>query len=90
MGADQTFVANSVDGFSDVFPDHVLIASLGLGSVVNVPVIVRGRFLGTVNILHEGSYFRPDRLEALEKVEAASQIAFLLDSPPSTIDLDAG
>ena len=33
----EVFVANSVEGFSDVFPDHEMIAALGLGSVINLP-----------------------------------------------------
>jgi hypothetical protein len=50
----ETFVANSVDGFADVFPDHAFIASLGLGSVINLPLIFRGNFIGTVNMLPRG------------------------------------
>ncbi len=74
----ETFVANSVDGFADVFPDHAFIASLGLGSVVNLPVILNGAFLGTVNLLHERDYFGPSRLALLGQVEIAAQLAFLL------------
>jgi GAF domain-containing protein len=80
----ETFVANSVAEFSDVFPDHAQIDALGLGSVVNLPVILRGDFLGTVNLLHSKAYFQPARLRALAAVEAAAQLAFLLNKQTAT------
>jgi GAF domain-containing protein len=76
----STFVANSVEGFADIFPDHLLIASLGLGSVVNLPVIVRGEFVGTVNVLHEAGYYTDDRLDRLEILRLPSVLAFVLSS----------
>lgn len=33
------------------FPDHALIESLGCGSCINIPVIVLGRMIGTMNVL---------------------------------------
>jgi hypothetical protein len=33
------------------FPDHALIESLGCGSCINIPVIVMGRMIGTMNVL---------------------------------------
>lgn len=33
------------------FFDHVLIESMGLGSVINVPVVYNGKTLGTMNLL---------------------------------------
>ena len=75
----ETFVANSVDGFADVFPDHAFIASLGLGSVVNVPVVLHGTFLGTVNILHEAGYFDAARLDRLGQIGPAALLAFVLE-----------
>lgn len=39
------------------FPDHELIASLGCGSCINIPVVHEGVTLGSLNILDaEGSY----------------------------------
>ena len=39
------------------YPDHDLIASLGLTSALNLPVIYDDCFLGTVNLLHENEGF---------------------------------
>ena len=39
------------------FFDHELIASLGLGSVINIPVVYDGKTIGTMNLLDaEGHY----------------------------------
>ncbi|WP_181774359.1 GAF domain-containing protein [Amycolatopsis pittospori] len=41
----------------EIFADHDLIAGLGCGAVINVPVVDDGRTLGVLNILDaEGSY----------------------------------
>lgn len=72
----ETFVANSVDEFSDVFPDHEFIASLGLGSVVNFPVVFRGTFIGTVNLLHEAGHYTPDRVNMIERLTLPTLVAF--------------
>jgi hypothetical protein len=40
-----------------VFFDHELIASLGCGSVINVPVVWNDRLLGTLNLLHEEHWY---------------------------------
>jgi transcriptional regulator with GAF, ATPase, and Fis domain len=39
------------------FPDHALIESLGCGSCINIPVIVLGQMIGTMNVLdRENAY----------------------------------
>ncbi|PYO01299.1 MAG: GAF domain-containing protein [Candidatus Rokuibacteriota bacterium] len=43
-----------------VFFDHALIASLGCGSVLNLPVVMGGRVLGTLNLLHEEHRYEDD------------------------------
>lgn len=80
----EIFVANSVAGFSDVFPDHALIASLGLGSVVNVPIVLRGDFVGTVNLLHEAGYYTPERLAPLDSLTLPALLAFGLVDEAAT------
>jgi len=40
-----------------VFFDHELIASLGCGSILNLPVATGGRILGTLNVLHEEHWY---------------------------------
>lgn len=72
----QTFVANTVEEFSDVFPDHQKIAALGLGSVVNLPVILCGALLGTVNFLHEKHYYSPARVALVQHLSLPATIAF--------------
>ena len=43
------------------FADHALIFSLGIGSIMNVPVMLHGRCLGIVNLSHAaGRYGEAD------------------------------
>jgi GAF domain-containing protein len=42
------------------FADHELIASLGLASAINIPVIRAGTLLGTMNLLHGEHHFAED------------------------------
>ncbi len=61
-GQQRCFVANSIEAIAEVFPDHRLIASLGCGSVINLPVIIAGDLVATVNLLHEAGYFTEERV----------------------------
>lgn len=73
IAARQTFVANSPSEFKLYFQDHVLIASLGLGSCINIPVAADGPVLGTVNLLAETGHFTQARLAAYEALVAAAR-----------------
>ena len=46
----RTFVANTIEDIAKVFPDHALIASLGCGSVVNLPIVLEDRLVATINL----------------------------------------
>lgn len=52
----QPFLARTPAEFAS-FPDQAVIVGLGLGAVMNLPVIYAGAVLGTVNLLdREGAY----------------------------------
>ncbi len=72
----QPYVANTIEEIATLFPDHALIKSLGCGAVINMPVFLAGRFLGTINILHEPGYYTPKRLAALRALIPAAMLAF--------------
>ena len=76
LEARQTFVANTLDDIAQVFPDHPIIRSLGCGAVINMPVFLAGRFMGTVNVLHEAGYYTPARVAALQALRPAAMLAF--------------
>jgi GAF domain-containing protein len=78
-GAHQTFVANSIEEIADVFPDYELIQSLGCESCMNVPIVVGGKVLGTLNCLNVAGHFTPERVHAAEGLKEAGAIAFLLN-----------
>jgi hypothetical protein len=53
----QCYLGRDAAGIRWAFADHELIASLGLASVVNVPIVHHGTALGTMNLLDvEGHY----------------------------------
>ena len=80
IGRGETFVANTLAAISEVFPDHQLIGSLGLGSVVNMPVVLAGAVMATLNLLDVEGYFTPERLalvrEELTLPTLAAKLAF--------------
>ena len=53
----EVFIARNPDEVRAAFADHELIFSLGIGSIMNVPLAYRGRRLGTMNISHEAGWF---------------------------------
>ena len=74
----QTFVANDIEGIKAVFDDHELIKSLGCESVINVPIVVGGEVLGTINCLHEAGFYTSDKVEAAEALKLPGAVCLLL------------
>lgn len=65
-GERRSFVANTIADIAKVFPDFELIASLGCGSVMNLPVVSQGELVATINMLHVARHFTPERVAAAE------------------------
>lgn len=75
----RTFVANDIEGIRAVFYDHELIQSLGCESVINVPVIVEGDVIGTINCLHEAGFYTDERVKAAEALKLPGAACLLLN-----------
>jgi len=73
----KSFVANTIEDIAKVFPDYELIDSLGCQSVVNIPVVVGGELLGTVNCLDVAQHYTPERIKASELLKMPARLAFL-------------
>lgn len=55
----QVFVARTPEEVKQAFADYRLIFSLGIGSIMNVPIGYGGRRLGTMNVSHDANHFTP-------------------------------
>jgi len=62
----RSFVANSIEAIAEVFPDHALIASLGCASVLNLPVVLEGDLVATLNLLDIAGHYTPERVASAE------------------------
>ena len=62
----RTFVANTIGDIAKVFPDHELIGSMGLGSVVNFPVVLGRELVATINLLDVTGHYTPERVTPIE------------------------
>ncbi|UEC01690.1 GAF domain-containing protein [Burkholderia vietnamiensis] len=48
---------NTFDEISRAFEDGAILARMGIGAMLNVPVVYAGRCLGTMNLSHEAGWF---------------------------------
>ncbi len=53
----QPYIGRTAADIKWAFFDHELIASLGLASVLNLPIVHDGRLLGTMNLLHQEAWY---------------------------------
>jgi len=74
----RTFVANTIEDIAKVFDDYELIKSLGCESVINVPIIVDGLVIGTINCLHEEGFYTEERVKAADALKLPGAVAMLL------------
>ena len=59
------------------FFDHALIESMGLGSVINIPVVYDGACLGTMNLLDAEYHYRPEHVAPVAALAPLLIPAFL-------------
>jgi hypothetical protein len=73
----RPFSALTIEEIAVVFPDYPLIRSLGCESALNLPVVVAGRVIGTLNLLHEKGYYTTERVAAAADLLPFATVAFL-------------
>lgn len=59
----RPFIGRNAEDIRYNFDDHEVIFSLGLESVLNVPIRICGRTIGTMNLLHQSEFYSTKDLE---------------------------
>lgn len=73
----QPYVSMTIAQIAEVFADWPLIQSLGCESGCNIPVVVAGEVIGTLNLLDVAGYYTPERVAAAMKLAPYAAIAFM-------------
>jgi hypothetical protein len=74
----RVFVARTPQEVREVFSDHALILSLGIGSIMNAPIAAGGRPVGVMNVSHDAGWFTAadaDRARAIAALLAPAVVA---------------
>ena len=74
----KSFIANSIAEIATLFRDHATISSLGYGSVINIPVVVDGELLGTVNCTDVEGHYTPAKVALSRHLDLPAKLAFTL------------
>ena len=83
LGRQDTFVGNTIEELAAVFPDWEKIQSLGLESCLNLPIIINGNVVGTLNCLNVADHFTVERVAAANQLKLPGAAAFLLAAQAS-------
>ena len=75
----EIFIANDSKGLAEVFDDHELIGSLGLGAVLNVPVVVAGEVIGSINCLEKAGHYTEDRAANAACLRTPGAACFMIE-----------
>ncbi|MFI0396828.1 GAF domain-containing protein [Paracoccus jiaweipingae] len=74
----QPFIANDLAAIAEVFSDHAQIAALGCQSCLNLPLIIGGQVLGTLNCLDVAGHYTPQRVAQAACLVAPGLVAMSL------------
>ena len=79
----QVFRGSTPADIVSAFDDHQTILGLGLGSVLNIPVVFNGRCVGTINLLHQAGWYEPED-EPIGRLLGTFLIPVLFKGAPET------
>ncbi len=72
----RVFHTLRIEEIAEVFFDWRLIQSLGNESNANIPIVVDGKVIGTLNLLHEAGYYTAERIAPAVDLLPYATIAF--------------
>jgi len=78
MQGKQSYLGRDKAAIRWAFFDHELIISMGLGSVINVPVLYDGQVIGTINLLAPEHHYREEHVAPIERIAPVIVPAFLV------------
>ncbi len=73
----QTFLGRNAEDIRWAFPDHELIASLGLASAINIPIVAMGRVLGTLNALDVAGHYSDSDVQVMQAISPVLAVPYL-------------
>jgi hypothetical protein len=77
LKSNQSYLGRDKQGIRWAFFDHERIESMGLGSVINIPVVYDGACLGTMNLLDAEHHYRPEHVAPVAALAPLLIPAFL-------------
>lgn len=86
----QVFVGEGPLEMAAAFDDQERMASLGIRSIINVPIVVGDRCRGVLNFGRSVERVAPAEVALARFLGLASCVGFLIDSPRSAGAVDAG
>jgi GAF domain-containing protein len=78
IGEQKPLVMEDYQALRQLLPEHETLRALGLGAMLNLPIVVGGKTIGTLNMLHEDGRYTPERVAAAEALKPAAVTMLLL------------
>ena len=78
IGKREPLVLNTAKALGDVLPEYPKLAALGCHSMLNLPVVVAGVSIGTLNMLHAEGHFTPECVAKAYALTAAAATCLLM------------
>ncbi|MEZ5843653.1 MAG: GAF domain-containing protein [Hyphomicrobiaceae bacterium] len=77
------YIGRCADDIRRNFDDHELIERLGLRSMLNMPLRIAGRTLGTMNLSHEEAFYSDEHLLPAGLITGLVAAWFVQSAPPA-------
>lgn len=83
IGKRQPLVLNTAKELGAVLPEYPKLAALGCHSMLNLPIVVCGLSIGTLNMLNDEGHFTPERVAQAYSLTAAAATCLLMSKEPA-------